>query len=102
MEIVNIHYLRLQCSSLPEDDALLEVLADAAEEQVQVDCNKTLDELRNDDCSFPAKLTHAVGMLVAHWYRVRETVTGTAQHDTPYGYKVLIQSLRKYRPINRR
>ena len=44
MVTVTLEQLKKQCNALDEDASLLELYADAAEEQVEVDINRPLSE----------------------------------------------------------
>lgn len=96
MITVTIEQLQTQTNALEEDTALLELYADAAEEQVEVDTNCTLQELQNEDGSFPRKITLAVLLLVGHWYRNREAFSSVEMKEVPKTYNTLIASFRDF------
>lgn len=96
MVTVTLDELKRQTNALAEDEPLLQLYADAAEEQVEVDTNCTLEELQKEDGTFPNKIKLAVLMLVGHWYRNREAF-GTAElKEIQKSYNTLVASFRDY------
>ena len=110
MVTVTLEELIAQTNALPEDSGLLQLYADAAEEQIEVDINRPLSELppESDDTngndgagsesagSYPKKIKLAVLLLVGHWYRNREAFSTTELKEVPKTYNTLISSFRDY------
>ena len=103
MVTVTDEQLLKQCNALADDITLLELYADAAEEQVEVDTNCKLSELATvtqgesgSVTSYPRKITLAVLTLVGHWYRNREAFSTMEVKEVPKTYNTLIASFRDY------
>lgn len=103
MVTVTLEQLKKQCNALDEDASLLELYADAAEEQVEVDINRPLSELATTTqgesgsvTSYPNKIRLAVLLLVGHWYRNREAFSTTELKEVPKTYNTLIASFRDF------
>ena len=103
MVTVTQEQLIKQCNALAEDATLLELYADAAEEQVEVDINCKLSELATvtqeesgNVTTYPKKITLAVLTLVGHWYRNREAFSTMEVREVPKTYNTLIASFRDY------
>jgi uncharacterized phage protein (predicted DNA packaging) len=86
-----------QTNALPEDATLLELYADAAEEQIEVDINRPLTELIPEGGdSYPKKIKLAVLLLVGHWYRNREAFSTVEMKEVPKTYNTLVASFRDF------
>ena len=86
-----------QTNALPEDATLLELYADAAEEQIEVDTNRPLAELIPEgESSYPKKIKLAVLLLVGHWYRNREAFSTVDMKEVPKTYNTLVASFRDF------
>ena len=99
MVTVTLQELMAQTNALPEDATLLELYADAAEEQIEVDINRPLAELIPEgESSYPKKIKLAVLLLVGHWYRIREAFSSSMFifREVPKGYNSLICNYRDY------
>lgn len=124
MVTVTLEELIAQTNALAEDATLLELYADAAEEQIEVDINRPLSDLlieqASDDgaatsetategetsetsetpsesvASYPKKIKLAVLLLVGHWYRNREAFSTTELKEVPKTYNTLIASFRDF------
>lgn len=123
MVTVTLSELIAQTNALAEDATLLELYADAAEEQIEVDINRPLSDLlieqASDDgaasetategetseesetpsasvASYPKKIKLAVLLLVGHWYRNREAFSTTELREVPKTYNTLIASFRDF------
>jgi uncharacterized phage protein (predicted DNA packaging) len=97
MVTVTLQELIAQTNALPEDATLLELYADAAEEQIEVDTNRPLAELIPEgESSYPKKIKLAVLLLVGHWYRNREAFSTTELREVPKTYNTLIASFRDF------
>lgn len=125
MVTVTLEELIAQTNALAEDSTLLELYADAAEEQIEVDINRPLSDLlieqASDDgaatseaategetseesetpsesvSSYPKKIKLAVLLLVGHWYRSREAFSTTELREVPKTYNTLIASFRDFK-----
>ena len=97
MVTVTLQELMAQTNALPEDATLLELYADAAEEQIEVDINRPLAELIPEgESSYPKKIKLAVLLLVGHWYRNREAFSTVEMKEVPKTYNTLVASFRDY------
>lgn len=97
MVTVTLQELMAQTNALPEDATLLELYADAAEEQIEVDTNRPLDELIPEGgSSYPKKIKLAVLLLVGHWYRNREAFSTVEMKEVPKTYNTLVASFRDF------
>ena len=97
MVTVTLQELMAQTNALPEDATLLELYADAAEEQIEVDINRPLAELIPEgEHSYPKKIKLAVLLLVGHWYRNREAFSTVEMKEVPKTYNTLVASFRDY------
>ena len=97
MVTVTLQELMAQTNALPEDATLLELYADAAEEQIEVDINRPLSELIPEgEDSYPKKIKLAVLLLVGHWYRNREAFSTVEMKEVPKTYNTLVASFRDY------
>ena len=102
MVTVTLQELMAQTNALPEDATLLELYADAAEEQIEVDINRPLSELIPEgESSYPKKIKLAVLLLVGHWYRNREAFSTVEMKEVPKTYNTLVASFRDYAKPNR-
>lgn len=103
MVTVTLQELITQTNALAEDSALLQLYADTAEEQIEVDINRPLSELATTTqgesgsvISYPNKIRLAVLLLVGHWYRNREAFSTTELKEVPKTYNTLIASFRDF------
>ena len=97
MVTVTLQELMAQTNALPEDATLLELYADAAEEQIEVDTNRPLAELISEGkSSYPKKIKLAVLLLVGHWYRNREAFSTVDMKEVPKTYNTLVASFRDF------
>lgn len=97
MVTVTLQELMAQTNALPEDATLLELYADAAEEQIEVDINRPLSELIPEgEPSCPKKIKLAVLLLVGHWYRNREAFSTVDMKEVPKTYNTLVASFRDF------
>lgn len=97
MVTVTLQELMAQTNALPEDATLLELYADAAEEQIEVDINRPLSELISEgESSYPKKIKLAVLLLVGHWYRNREAFSTVEMKEVPKTYNTLVASFRDF------
>lgn len=97
MVTVTLQELMAQTNALPDDATLLELYADAAEEQIEVDTNRPLAELIPEgESSYPKKIKLAVLLLVGHWYRNREAFSTVEMKEVPKTYNTLVASFRDY------
>lgn len=97
MVTVTLQELMAQTNALPEDATLLELYADAAEEQIEVDINRPLSELIPEgESSYPKKIKLAVLLLVEHWYRNREAFSTVEMKEVPKTYNTLVASFRDF------
>ena len=74
------------------EDTILELYANSAEEQVLSDINRTYDELMTWQGSVPYKLIHASLMLVDFAYRQKSPADTLNWSVVPLTYEHLIKS----------
>lgn len=93
---VALEDLKKQCNvDFEEDDALILKYGTAAERWVENRLNSTFDDVVEERGFFPEDLEMAILMITAHWYRVREAVSSTAQSRVPFGVESLITPYKK-------
>lgn len=103
MELVTIEQVRVHARAEPEDDTMLTVYADAAEQQVQDFLNRRVfatadsmaDAVLAGDAGCDPMLVNpvvraAVLLLSAHLFRHREAVTTEAARELPLGVTQLL------------
>lgn len=112
LKVVDIETLKAQMRvDFDDEDALIELYGEAAEDVVIRGTRRSLDELRRigyeeqtgeaapEDLPegewFPTRLKLAVLMMAAHSYRNREPVASVGQNVVPYAYDVLVKPYRK-------
>lgn len=93
---VALEDLKKQCNvDFEEDDSLILKYGVAAERWVENRLNRTFDDVVEERGFFPEDLEMAILMITAHWYRVREAVSSTAQSRVPFGVESLITPYKK-------
>lgn len=103
MNLVTIEQVRAHCRAEAEDDAILTIYADAAEEAAQNFLNRKvyatpeamaaaiLDGSAGDDPMVVTPVVKAAVLLAAgHLYRNRESVTDAPARDLPQGFHDLL------------
>lgn len=103
MNLVTPDQVRQHCRAEPEDDSLLTVYADAAEQMAQDFLNRrvfedadtlaaaVLDGSAGDDPIVVNQAIRAAILLIAgHLYRNREAVADDAAHELPMGAHSLL------------
>lgn len=103
MDLVTIEQLRAHCRAEPEDDTLLTVYADAAEQAAQDFLNRkvypdaeamaaaVLDGLAGEDpIVVNAAIQAAILLTAGHLYRNREATTAEPVRDLPQGVHQLL------------
>ena len=103
MELVTLDQVRAHCRADPEDDAMLEVYAGAAEQQAQDFLNRrvfadtealaaaVLDGSAGLDPVLTNKaIVAAILLLAGHLFRNREAVTAEASKELPLGVTQLL------------
>lgn len=83
-------------SGYTEDDELLLVYMDAAEQAVRVHVNEDLDTIaeKNGGC-LPTPLFQAALLQVGNFYQNREVI-GTKTAEVPFAYQYLINLYRNF------
>jgi uncharacterized phage protein (predicted DNA packaging) len=84
--------IKKQCNvDFTDDDALLTRYGEAAESFIEKRLNRKIEEvIAENDNVLPSDLYIAGLMLAAHWSRVREAVSSTAQSRVPFSVESLI------------
>jgi hypothetical protein len=112
LKVVDIETLKAQMRvDFDDEDALIELYGEAAEDVVIRGTRRSLDELRRIGYEeqtgevapeelpegewFPTRLKLAVLMMAAHSYRNREPVASVGQNVVPYAFDVLVKPYRK-------
>lgn len=83
-------------SDFTDDDELIVLYADAAEQAVQVHVNESIEDIaeKNGGC-IPTPLFQAMLLMVGNLYQNREIV-GTKTSALPFNYNYLIDLYRNY------
>lgn len=81
-----------------EDDLYIADLIDVVETVVELHINQNLEDLKvSNNNVLPKNLKHAMLMLLAHYYNVREAVSFTAKSvEIPLSYKYLLDFHQNY------
>ena len=82
-------------SDYTDDDQYLMLLGRAAERKVFNDTQRTYEEIVEIWGKWPEDLTLAALMLVASWYKNRESTTNQSMSVVAYGYEGLYMEYRK-------
>lgn len=93
LAFLTLDEIKSQCRvDFEEDDALL-LLYGAAAERAVVDATRRplLELARMGHGAIPVRLRLAALMLAAHFYRIREPVSGLAQAAVPYTLDYLVK-----------
>ncbi len=99
MKHLTLEEIKIQCvidADDSDEDQYLELLASAAEDQVQSDLNRNLyvDSVPDDDSNglvVGARIKIAMLLLVAHWYRNREATSDLTMKEVPLAYNSIIK-----------
>lgn len=94
MNILTLDIIKQQCRIEPEmteEDSLLELYGNAAEETVLNYCNRTLESLYEEYGSIPAAITQGALLLVANSYKNREPASITNLYLVPYTFDALVK-----------
>lgn len=79
------------------DDTYITDLIEVAQNVIEHDTQRSIDNIIAVEGSVPALLKHAAKILVATYYENREaTIVGVSIHEVPLSYKSLIGLYRKY------
>ena len=77
-----------------DDDTYIQDLCNLVEEVVATEIGQLLDEF---DDGLPLGLTHAMMLILAHLYMVREPVViGVSVNKLPYSYQYLLEPYKNY------
>lgn len=94
MNILTLDIIKQQCrieSEMTEEDSLLELYGNAAEETVLNYCNRTLESLYEEYGSIPTAITQGALLLVANSYKNREPASITNLYLVPYTFDALVK-----------
>ena len=94
MDILTLEQIKAQCRIDPEmteEDQLLELYGDAAEETVLNYCNRSLESLYEEYGRIPAAITQGALMLVANSYENRQPDSVSNIYLVPYKYDSIVQ-----------
>lgn len=94
MNILTLDLIKQQCRIEPEmteEDSLLELYGNAAEETVLNYCNRTLESLYEEYGSIPTAITQGALLLVANSYKNREPASITNLYLVPYTFDALVK-----------
>lgn len=78
-----------------DDDELLILYAQAAEEAVQVHCNDSIEHIAEKEGHLPAPLFQAMLLQIGQLYSNREVV-GLKVNEIPFAYTYLINLYRNF------
>lgn len=94
-DVVTLEELKAQMNVDYDDevnDAYITRLGRAATSSIIRRTRRTQEELTAiGGGTFPEELRLAIVQLAAHWYRVRETVSGTSQAAVPFSLDFLVK-----------
>lgn len=92
MMIVTIEEVRKQCrvTDSSEDDLLI-LYAESAEQSVLNILNRSIESIAEDYGQFPEPVKHAILLLAAHFYNVREPASTISMSSIPYTFDVLLK-----------
>ncbi len=76
-------------SDYTDEDTLLTLYGNTAEESVEKELNRTWDDVREEYGSVPASLQSACLFYAAHLYRVREPVASVKMEKIPQTFDAL-------------
>lgn len=96
---VTIEELKRQVSLVEEysgDDAYLAHLIQVACSSVEHDIHQPISTFVTDDGGLEPMLKHAVLVIGAHYYQVREPIAFVQPHIIPFTYQHLLQPFKKY------
>jgi uncharacterized phage protein (predicted DNA packaging) len=80
-----------------DDDDYINILLDVVENAVEIEIGEDLSGLEDNDGNLPLRLIHAMEILIAHFYLVREPVTlGVSAVDVPFTFQWLIHPFRNF------
>lgn len=100
MNYLTLEMLKQQCNIDPwfeGDDNYLTLLGDAAEQAVENQLDKSLDDITMERGGIlPAPLIQAMLLSVAHWYMNRESVTYSNAAKLPMGYDFLVAPYKNF------
>ena len=86
----------VRADDFDDDDDYLDHLLEAATVAIVTATNRTEEELREmGGGTMPVPIIHAVMMLAAHWYNVRESVSMGQMHQVPDTMQALVKPYRR-------
>ena len=99
MQYLTLDEIKQQCGvdlNYHDDDQLLEMIGDSAEELTAQLLDCSLDELSAQNGELPAGLRHALRMLVDYFYSCQRG-SGESAPDVPNAIQMMIKLYRSYR-----
>ena len=78
-----------------EEDALLEMYGESAEETVMNICNRSYEDFIDQYGDIPTPIRHAVLLIAGVSYRNREAVTAQNMYMVPYSFEALVRPYTK-------
>lgn len=93
LQFLTLDDIKAQCRvDFEDDDALLAQYGRAAEDAVVRETRRSVEELTElGGGAVPQPLKLAALMLTAHFYRLREPVSGVTQDAVPYALDYLVK-----------
>ena len=98
MKYLTLSEIKKQCVvdlDYHEDDQLLEMIGNSAEELTEQLLDRSLDELCASNGDLPAGLRHALRMLVDYFYSCQRG-SGESAPDIPTAIQMMIKLYRSY------
>lgn len=98
MQYLTLDEIKQQCVidlNYHDDDQLLEMIGDSAEELTAQLLDCSLDELSAQNGELPAGLRHALRMLVDYFYSCQRG-SGESAPDVPNAIQMMIKLYRSY------
>lgn len=94
MNILTLELIKAQCRIEPdmnEEDDLLKLYGNAAEETVLNYCNRSLENILEEYGKVPSAIVQGCLLLVANSYKNREPASMTNLYLVPYTFDALVK-----------
>lgn len=94
MKFLTLERIKQQCRIEPEftdEDDLLEMYGESAEEQVLGDLGRSYEDIMETYGKIPIDIIHATLLLVDHSYRQRSVADTMSWASVPYAYEAKIK-----------
>lgn len=98
MSVVDLELFKahVMADDFAADDPYLRHLLEAAEEYVEKNICRPIDEVRFfNGGTVPSDLIHAIMLIAGHWYNQREAVGSQQMSEVPYTLQALLKPYRR-------